>query len=293
MQKQSEKGAKPQQKVTGPILKKERVPAKLLVDQKSDLKFVTGGGPLKDSFVIVIGGKNTLRQYTVHHPIGVTDLDGFDWIITRSDEVQSLMQRIKDPDAPRLNQLRSELLTDYAVSQSLLKKDKEGNLLYPQTMERRDKVLGDARKHVDKDFEKTSKAWEKLKESKGSSALKPKKKDPIDYVEGENRSDELKLREYWKQPITQAAVDKEYPTVYRTRSGPLRNEDQKRINGKNKFLTLNEAEDLTVSVICTMAFAGGHNPPVKQPSSGPHDEETEEEEEEEEVKASTPAPVVT
>jgi len=285
--KSSGKGGKPNQEKQAPFPKKEKVSAKLLTDQKSDLKFVAGGGPLKDSFVIVIGGKATSRQFTIHHPIGCTDLDEWDWVITRSDEIQPLLLRAKDPDAARLNRLRGETLTEWAVENVLLKKVGD-TLCYPTSGEVREDVLEAARKRVDKIFKADSTALERAAKQSGTAAPKPRKRDPIDFIEGTNRTDEIKLRDYWSSSITKEAVEQRYPSTYRTRAGPLQNVDQKRINGEGFFLSSNEAEDVAVASIVRLQLPGGHEPPKKPNPQRVRQDHDEEEEEDETEKTHTP-----
>jgi len=80
-----------------PFIRKEKVPVAVNPKKTLQVKW-QAEGPLKDSFVIaVIGGDQLIHQYTIHRPIGFTDLDDDDWVCSRTGDIQDLLSRQDDP----------------------------------------------------------------------------------------------------------------------------------------------------------------------------------------------------
>lgn len=85
-----------------------------------DIK-VTIPKDLGEAFVIaVIDRSGTAEQYTVHRPIGITDLAPDSWVMTRTSELRFLMSRREDSTQREIDRALAQARTDFLVSKSLL-----------------------------------------------------------------------------------------------------------------------------------------------------------------------------
>lgn len=224
--------------------KKVKVPAKVGVDKMSDLSFVAGKGALKGAFTVIVIGENLTRQFTIHHPIGVTDLDDEDWVLTQTAEIQSLLARSEDPDADRIASARAKERVDLAVARGLLKETpaQSGTYFFPNG-EERDAVLKVAREKANNEY-KLAKAAITAKGEVGDTARKKlQARDVTHFLDDKSKDNELKLREFWKDPKVSAAVLEKFPQNYRTRGGPQAGQSQSSCVAKGDSLDQARAAD--------------------------------------------------
>lgn len=113
-----------------PVTKTVKVPAKLHVVGDTDVGFVPDKR-VPDAFSWVVASGQNVRKFTVHHPVGITPLDGDDWVITASGEVPILLQRAVHPDAAAVETRRAAARQASAVSAGLARLGADGVLHYP------------------------------------------------------------------------------------------------------------------------------------------------------------------
>jgi len=93
---------------------------KLDAEKILDIK-LTVPKELKEAFVIaVVDSNGVAEQYTVHRPIGITDLTDDDWVMTRTSELRYLLARTIDPAQKEIDRAIAKARTDYLVSKKLL-----------------------------------------------------------------------------------------------------------------------------------------------------------------------------
>lgn len=246
--------------------KKEKIPVKVKSDEKSDIIFVNQKGVLNNSFKIVLAYPNGSKQFTVHHPIGITDLEDHDWVLTESTMVHDLLDRQKDPALQRLQEARRGHLYKLAVEAKKLD-SKDNAYVYPKSGLNRDALIAAARRLADKSIEKKVQQWKASTEALPKGEKRPPKPtppDPIDFFRVEVKKEELDLREFLKDPANIKKAEEEYPQTFRTLGGTLRDQPQARINEKGKIVDQIEVIDQLVRYINTFEVQGGVPPAPKR-----------------------------
>jgi hypothetical protein len=232
------------------------------------LEFVPHKGEnLREAFVVAFCSNKTSRQFTVHHPIGVTDLNDFDWVVTPTEEIDELIDRAKDPSYSRLVELRKQFRQRAAVEKGLVKVDpNNGHLIFPKCGEDRDVLMSFCREQADKSIEGDIVKWRKSYEKLPEGTAKPPKPTPPDvltFFKEDVAQEERALRKFLNDPILMKAAEEEYPQTFRTRHGPLQDRDQTRINDEGKVLTQYEMFDKMINRFVTGSYSGGVEPPGK------------------------------
>lgn len=156
-------------------------------------------------FLGYVGG--TANEIILHRPIGVTDLDKDEWVLSSPEEISHLKARSEDPNKPSILAERASMLREEAVNQNLLKLV-DGNLTYPSNgMVRSAYIAGLKKKHED--------AHQNQKDYKFILDLALAAEDPKDL----SVQNEIAYRQWLKQysPV----IEKVFPLNYRTLKGPL------------------------------------------------------------------------
>jgi len=231
------------QQAPAPFVKKEKVPSKIGAAERADVSYIGNEGPLKDSFAIVLSGTNVTRQVTIHHPIGYTDLDSTDWVLSEPQLVEDYLGRQKFPGLPKLEESRKLYRTQLAVEAGLLGLDKDGNHVYAGTAIIRDLLVRAAREAAEKSIAAKEKKWKTLFDAGEKVGPKPVAPDYITFLTPELMELEGKTRDFLKKKSTIKLVETKYPLRYRTMGGPRQNIAQERINPVKVILTRNEAID--------------------------------------------------
>jgi hypothetical protein len=200
---------------------------------------------LGEHAVIVIISEQTVHQYTISRPIGVTDGDEKqDWVINSTEYLPSMIARKADPAQGALNQLRSQLRTQLAVDHHLLVlKEIDGKHVhfYPNRVDMpRNDVLQEARDRLKGDqavlrnnIEQETDQAEKAKYKSQLAQLT----DPTKYLDSATAASEENLRKFWQSDEVQAYLEFEAPQLYRTLTGPYADQPQVIIDGaKGKSL---------------------------------------------------------
>jgi hypothetical protein len=227
MQKTQTAKNEPKAKVGTSFQKEVKVPLKLMTDRETEIKFVNGVGPLKEAFTVLMCTGQVTRQYTFHHPIGITALKSDDWVLTPTGEITMLLARQEDPSRARLDEARLKERLELAVNSKFLTKiaGNPDEYHYAGTKNDRHKALDVARKLAKQDKERS----EKSKDNKMSVEIVAGYPDfdPIHYLDKENAKMEGLIRAYWGQDDTKKYLDKKFESLYQTCSGPMANVKQK------------------------------------------------------------------
>lgn len=204
---------------------------------------------LKGAFVIaVIAPDDVQEQFTVHHPIGITNCEENDWVMTRSSELHYLAARAQDPKQQQVTTARNERKNKFLVHKQLLE-EKDGKLYYPKDYTKtRNEYLAEAELHMKAD-----------KRPKG--ARKPKRSD---YLDEDQKEAEERILKALASKESQLFIESETGIqTFRTRGGVLEDQEQiaiKALTGKTPaqafdittrlvFKTVGRGEEVKVDVI--------------------------------------------
>lgn len=205
------------------IVKEKSVPAKVVVGTVPAIDFRPPQGALKGALVVVVSDGTRTVSWTVHHPIGNTDLEDGDWVLSACADVPVLLEQRTDPDADRLNILRVQERVKMAVAAGFLEFNAAGVTEYKGLPGiQRDDVVSEARKTAK---EQTKQAFHKW-ESSGSKGTKPADVDYMTLLSPEARAAEEKLVAFNKLETTIKEVERLHPATFRTRSGQRFDQDQ-------------------------------------------------------------------
>jgi hypothetical protein len=172
----------------------------------------------------VPGGKST--EVILHHPIGVTDLDRDDWVLSSPEEVSQMKSRSKDPNATSLSDKRTAYIRAEAISSGELV-ESNGSVHYAGLLGQlpRGKFLDDLKK-------KALKKHEKEKDYK--YILKLALDEETEFT------DLVKAEKDYRQWVVsvQKEADERFPQSFRTAKGPLEDVKQTAISWlKGKKIT--------------------------------------------------------
>jgi hypothetical protein len=161
-----------------------------------------------DYLRLFVGGPTgTSSELIVHRPIGLTDLDGDDWVLSSPTEIQFLVSRSKDPELSRLVETRSTWIQEQAVLGGLLEYSQTGDeLFYPGTKLTRKSYLKSLK----------DRAKERHKDDK-------KFKFVLDAALAEENNSQAEAERAYRRFAADNAGDAEgkFPQTYRTCGGPM------------------------------------------------------------------------
>jgi hypothetical protein len=164
----------------------------------------------KDAFVIMIVSASGTRQFTVHHPVGVTPLQDDVWVVSETSDLPNLLMRINDPtkkdvDARRDASLRRALARMNVI---ILEGDR---VFYPNRVDRSD-AISVARKKAE-----TAKA-------SGKDAY-------VSYLSDEDKKYETAYLEAIRNKDLQAGIVEKYPYAdFETKGGVSANRSQRPVD---------------------------------------------------------------
>lgn len=183
-----------------------------------------------------LGGKT---EMILHRPIGVTDLDKDDWVLSEPENIQFLIARSEDPERAKIAQAKNGWLLDKALGANLLVKE-EGTdrYVYPGTKETRTEF-----------FTRLKTAWKNDKQNEGkafnlATALS-RSNEPVAPVE-------IKIRNLFTELGPEA--EREFRSVFRTHGGARADRPQESLEWA-KSRTLQEITD-------TILKYGVSGPPI-------------------------------
>jgi hypothetical protein len=163
-----------------------------------------------------------------HRPIGITDLDGDDWIRSSPEEVAVLHARIASPKAKHYVTLQDNARRDAAIKAKLVKLDTDGQtLLYPSGKNRAE-FLKPLRKSAEETSKKAKAAFEEWKkmDKKLRPSSPPAKPTPSECLkqalEASSEEDAKAELAYTKYILDKKLIDKareDFADPYRTCKG--------------------------------------------------------------------------
>jgi hypothetical protein len=188
---------------------------------------------LGEHAVVVIITEEKSQQFTISRPIGDTDLDKEqDWVINRTEFIQSMLKNLGNPDSGALNQRRAKYRTELAVEASLLVKREVGarnEYYYPDRVDfTRNQLLDAAEQHM-KEIRARIKHELDTAPAEDKPALQAelkRKGDRVEYLDEDAQQAEENLRRFWSNPDVLALIEDEYPDTHRTLGGAFNDEPQ-------------------------------------------------------------------
>lgn len=203
---------------------------------------------LGDSFSITVATGNHTVSYTVHRPIGVTDLDDDDWVVTPVGDIQSLLSRAVDPAQGEINKMRGVFKTSLLIESGLLIKDAEKGITYPVSVYTGEKDRNALLNEADTTFSEHKKTRKEEYKKSHPNATQDDldrikfDKSRVDFLTDELRLHERKIAEFLSSEPIRRKIEEHAPQTYRTRSGPLmdRNQVACTVIGKTKTITMAE-----------------------------------------------------
>lgn len=220
--------------------------------------------------VVVVAGPTGAKQFTLHRPIGITDLAKDDWCVTLTDQVGPTLARAGDPRQGEINQLRAQKRAELAVTAGkLLMEEIDGvkTYFYPNKVgvESRNSLLGRAQADLKNEkslLERGLAELEELKDltaqeygnRKGAALNRIRALRPLDFLKEEVRAAEVALQVFWDLPATRAAVEAAHPQTYRTMAGTHGDTPQRAIPGASG-LSMQEVIDKIGAAIAAIEIA--------------------------------------
>lgn len=215
-------------KNTGSITKSElkkavkSAPNEVFADRISTTTYHAADDMRESAVVQIVNGSGFPEQFTIHRPIGITDLDPDDWVMTRSCDVATLLARKKDPRAGEIQVQQAKNRTEFLVGKSLLYRKEDGLVYYEMSdTKTRNEFLDEAEK--------------KLQQAKKESKA-PLKVTRVAYLDAPHTQREIAITEILKTPEAKEAIEKNAKQTFRTLGGVLENQPQTAVaslKGKN------------------------------------------------------------
>jgi len=214
---------------------------------------------LPESIVVLVVSANRTEAYTLHHPVGITDLTEGDWVLTRTSEVPTLLARAKDPNQKKVDEARQKARSDYLVAAGLLTRVGETLHYLPGVAggKERNAVLGDADVAL-----KAARVKEKLdfEQSKPSEQARKNFRSRLErdsFLDPEVVKHESKIREALTPEVLEREVMGKVPQTYRTMGGPLAGTAQSRAFPPGAIRSKEMAFDELVKILHPLTLTGG------------------------------------
>lgn len=180
------------------------------------------------------------REFVLHRPIGLTDLQDDDWVMSEPSDIPILLSRSEDPNKKVIADQRANWLIGKAVEATLLKAEKDGSIVYNSSNPTsRSEFFSELKSEFEKNERKGSKSKFDL-----LSALN-KSTDPRAGVE-------LRIRDLFSKRSAEA--DGSFPSTYRTLGG---------VRGDQPQVALSWARGLKIQEVADVFIKHGVNgPPI-------------------------------
>nr|WNA22205.1 MAG: hypothetical protein [Plasmopara viticola lesion associated narnavirus 1] len=206
----------------GPAVKTVRKPTKVLPTAGLQAEF-QADKRIADAFTVHVLGPTGGRSLTFHHPIGCTDLEDGEWVLTPSTEVPSLLSRAENPHAKRIEGLRAKARNALAVKKGLAKQaDLDGPLQYPDGSDRT-AALSSAHSAA----KEAAKSKEQSKAAPGAF---------LGFLDPKVKEYEIALSDFLKSEEVRLKIEKEIPLPdFETCSGPFEDQEQEAVEWLDKL----------------------------------------------------------
>lgn len=167
--------------------------------------------------IVIAPSAGHATQLVIHRPIGWTDLDAEkDWVMSMSSDIDGLLARRTNPEEGKIRAAQQKNRTHFLVSKSLLE-EKDGAYYYPGV------AVCTRNEYLDQ----ADRALVIAKKEKKASLTSRR----VDYLPDPVREHEFAIMEVLKTPEAKAEIEKDAVSSFRTRGGPLENQNQEAIVG--------------------------------------------------------------
>lgn len=193
-----------------------------------------------ENAVLCLVGPFGANQYTLCHPIGITDLQRDDWVLIPTDEIPATLSRMKDPNAEEVNKKRAAERNAILVKAKLLVQKKENGsvlLYYPVDPDNtRNTYLAAASAKQKGELGPLKKELDSLGKGSGGRAQElntaiQKAKNILNYLPEKVRDSESSIHKYLDQNSVEEMVANKHPYTHRTLVGPYGDTPQRAITG--------------------------------------------------------------
>lgn len=193
------------------------------------LKVKLGNAGKYDYLRVFFGGPDgeTPVEYVLHRPIGKTDLDDDEWVLSHPGEYSLLLKRENDPSEKHLRMLQEMHKKENAASNNLIKIGEENIISYPSGM-KRNVFLSPFKEKVKEAVKARNKQildW-KNSDANSRSSSPPSKLDfnaelekMLRACDDKNAKAELAFSAYMADKEVIAAAEDEHPDDYETLGG--------------------------------------------------------------------------
>jgi hypothetical protein len=188
---------------------------------------------LPGAFVILVVTSSGTRQYTMHHPIGITVLDDDDWVLTPTPEVDPMLHRVRDPNQEEVNRNITAKKHKILVARDVLEiKNIDGKDVYFYKgfpAKSRNEYLEESSKRITqitKDEEVEFRTRHPIVKGQKAKVFHPSPKDRINYLDSGVVPLEKLIREIEKEPQVKADLQQAGGQTFRTMRGPYGDQPQ-------------------------------------------------------------------
>lgn len=209
------------------------------------MELQTGTDPILGEFAVLCTvGPYGSQQYTLSHPIGMTDLDGTDWVLTPTGEIPATIARRFDPKQAEINMARAASRLESLKKNGLVVvNEQEGSFLtfYPSDKGTpRNAFLNEAKAHKKAAVSKLKLELSKLGKAEGFRKQELNSKiqqvgDLLQFLPEKIQSEEIQIRKHLNAPGFEEGIANKHPYLHRTLVGPFGDQPQRAIIGAKGF----------------------------------------------------------
>jgi len=211
--------------------------------KKMELQIATDP-KLGEYAILCLVGPFGAQQYTICHPVGITDLSDDDWVLIPTGEIPVTLSRRQDPNREEINKQRSVMRISELVEKGLLcSKKTESSFLvyYPSDMVvPRSAHLNEANTRKKAELRRLKLELSNLE--KGDAARKQvlnseiqRCADILQFLPESVRAEEIKVRRFLNDPKVEERIANKHPYLHRTMVGPFGDQPQRAITGARGF----------------------------------------------------------
>lgn len=179
----------------------------------------------------------TPYEVILHRPIGITDLDEDDWVLSEVSDMALLLAREEDPGAKKLQDIRLKVKIEKAVADNKIV-DNDGILSYPGTGVERKVFLEPLRAEAKKLAKAHAMALQAQSGYEPSAPASKKKTDNDFFREllqsksevDQNAMAELEFSEYMKSDELEEYAVNLHPRTFRTKGGTFAENSQRALD---------------------------------------------------------------
>jgi hypothetical protein len=186
---------------------------------------------LPGSIIFIIADGKYQRKMILHHPIGVTDLDENDWVLSEPDDIRQMLLQKENPSIKNFKATAlKDLELDFKWSVELYEKkgdsifaiDRDGNI-------NRRRIVSDAKDSARRAFREDNPVVKAEKGKKQPKAIPVPETLWLDYVQPRLREDELRFYKESNPSALNKVVERMIRNdPFRTRKGPFGDQPQQR-----------------------------------------------------------------